>query len=126
MLDERASVIMDSPLELEVHGLDLPSHVRELISSQLQKIESRCGRVTSCRLVIRAPGAHHQKGEPFAVSMRIGLPGRRDVNVGRISNNLDPRHSDLVFAVRNVFQRAGRQLQRQAHRHAYPREGQHA
>lgn len=107
---------MPMPLQLEVHGVALSSHMQDLVAAQLRKLEERHGRVTSCHVVIRAPGTHHRMGEPFAVSIRVALPGRREVNVGRISNSHDPRQSDIVFAVNDAFRRAVRQLQRQAHR----------
>lgn len=105
---------METPLEFEVHGAALPLHVRDLVAAHLKKIEARNGRITACRVVIRSPGAHHRTGEPFSISIRVALPGGREVNIGRISNNNDPRHTNLVFAVNDAFRRATRQLQRQA------------
>ncbi|MGZ5920226.1 MAG: HPF/RaiA family ribosome-associated protein, partial [Rhizomicrobium sp.] len=74
----------------------------------MRKMEERFGRGIACRVVIRAPGAHHQRGEPFSVSIQVALPGNREVNVGRISNSHDPRQADLVFAVNDAFRRAMR------------------
>ena len=105
---------MQTPLQLEVHGLELSSHIRDLIAAHLRKFEDRFGRTISCRASIRAPGAHHNIGEPFAVGIRIALPGGREVNVGPVSNSRDPRQADLVFALNDAFRRATRQLQRQA------------
>ncbi len=105
---------METPLQLETHGINLPAHVQETIGAHLQKLESRFGRITACRVVIRAPGAHHQMGEPYSVSIKVALPGSRDVNVGRISHNRDPRQSNIIFAVNDAFRRANRQLRRQA------------
>lgn len=105
---------METPLQLETHGINLSSHVQEIITAHLQKLESRFGRITACRVVVRTPGAHHQMGEPYAVSITLALPGNRSVNVGRVSNNRDPRRADIVFAVNDAFRRATRQLRRQA------------
>ncbi len=107
---------METPLQLETNGAALSSHVQEMIGAHLQKLESRFGRITACRVAIRAPGAHHQMGEPYSVSIKVALPGNREVNVGRISNNRDPRQSNIVFAVNDAFRRANRQLRRQAQR----------
>lgn len=92
------------------------SHVDGLISAHLNKIVRHYGRVTSCMIAIRAPGAHHKMGEPFAVSIRIGLPGRRVVNVRRISNSQDRRQADIVFAINDAFRRAMRQLNDKIHK----------
>jgi cold shock CspA family protein/ribosome-associated translation inhibitor RaiA len=105
---------METPLQLETHGINLPSHLQDLIEAQLRKLEGRFGRITACRVAIRAPGAHHQMGEPYSVSIKVALPGNREVNVGRISHNRDPRQSNIAFAVNDAFRRASRQLRRQA------------
>lgn len=57
----------------------------------------------------RAPGAHHKSGEPFAVSVRIALPARHEVNVGHVSAP-DRRLADMDFAIDDAFKRALRQL----------------
>jgi cold shock CspA family protein/ribosome-associated translation inhibitor RaiA len=105
---------METRLHLETHGINLSSHVQDMIGAHLRKLESRFGRITACRVAIRAPGAHHQMGEPYSVSIKVALPGNREVNVGRISHNRDPRQSNIAFAVNDAFRRANRQLRRQA------------
>jgi cold shock CspA family protein/ribosome-associated translation inhibitor RaiA len=99
--------------QIEVNGLVLPSHARDLITAQLSKIEQRFGRLTSFRIAVWAPGLHHQKGENFSVRIRAALPGRPEIDVGRICGR-DPRQSDLAFAVNDAFRRMKRQLQRQS------------
>lgn len=99
--------------QIEVHGLVLPSHLRDLITAQLSKIEQRFGRLTSFRIAVRAPGLHHQMGENFFVSIRAALPGRPEIDVGKVRGD-DPRDSDLAFAVNDAFRRMKRQLQRQS------------
>ena len=106
----------DSVVQIETHGILPPTSIREMIDAHVEKIRARCGRLTACRLVVRAPGAHHKEGEPYAVSLHITLPGKREVNVGRVSSTRDPRHSDLAFAVNDAFRRATAQLQRQMQR----------
>ncbi|HWA92659.1 MAG TPA: HPF/RaiA family ribosome-associated protein [Rhizomicrobium sp.] len=98
---------MESPLQLEVHGIKSTDHVREMVEKNLSKIEKRYGRATACRVVVRAPGGNHQTGEPFDVSVRIALPARREINVGRAP---DERGVDLDFAINDAFKRALRQL----------------
>jgi hypothetical protein len=105
---------MNTELKLEIEGISATAHLRQLIETQLGRLEARCGRITACRLVVRKPGPHHRLGAPFAVSLALSLPTGRSVNVGRISKNVDPRQGDLVFAVNDAFRRAMRQLTRQA------------
>lgn len=106
----------DSVVQIETHGMVLPTSIREIIDAHVAKIRDRYGRLTACRVVVRAPGAHHKGGEPYAISLHITLPGKREVNVGRVSNTRDPRHSDLAFAVNDAFRRGMAQLQRQTQR----------
>ena len=101
---------MESPLQLELHGVRASDHVRELVDKNLSKIEKRYGRATACRVVVRAPNAHHKHGEPFDVSVRIALPAHREINVGHTTSD-DDRLSDLDYAVNDAFKRALRQLE---------------
>jgi len=105
---------MHTELKLDIEGVSVTSHLKDLIQAQMARLEGRFGRITACRLVVRPPGPHHRLGAPYAVSMALSLPTGRSVNVGRISKSADPRHGDLVFAVNDVFRRAVRQLARQA------------
>jgi len=100
---------MESPLQLEVHGIKSTDHVRDMVEKNLSKIEKRFGRATACRVVVRAPNGHHQSGEPFDVSVRIALPAKREINVGHVSGD-DERRTDLDFAINDAFKRALRQL----------------
>lgn len=107
---------METPLELEVEGVQLSTHMRDLIDANIAKFEARFGRITSCRVAIHAPGAHHRMGEPYAVSIRMALPDGNDVDVTRNSSGKDPRQADLSFAVTDAFRRATRQLREKARR----------
>jgi hypothetical protein len=100
---------MESPLQLELHDVKSSDYLYELIQTNLAKIEKRFGRATACRVVVRAPNAHHRNGAPFEVSVRIALPAGREVNVGRTPGD-DERLADLTAAVNDAFKRALRQL----------------
>ncbi len=104
---------MEIPLQLEFHDFEPSSHVRDLIDAHIAKFEDRYGRITSCRMVVRQPGAHHKTGEPYAVSIAIALPGGKPVTVSRKSNDLDPRFADVNYAINEAFRRAARQLREQ-------------
>jgi len=104
---------METPLQIEIQGFKPSSHVRELIETNLAKVEARFGRITSCRVAIHAPGAHHRAGEPYAVSIRAALPNGREVNVGKVSRPNDRRQTDVNFAINDAFRRAVRQLRDQ-------------
>ncbi len=98
---------METPLQLEFHGVDASDDARALVAANLAKLERRYGRTTACRVVIGA--GHHKTGEAFGVSVRIALPKRREVNVGHVQAD-DSRLADLSFAINDAFKRALRQL----------------
>lgn len=101
---------METPLQLEIEGFVPSTHLRELIESQMTKLERHYGRMTACRVAIRAPDAHHKLGEPYFVTVRIALPNRRDVSVKPPPRARDRRQADIIFAVNDAFRRADRQL----------------
>lgn len=101
---------MQTPVQIEFEGFPGTPEIRQAIDRHVAELESRYGRVTACRVVIRGPGGHHQTGGQFQVSIRLALPDGVEVNAGR-TPNADERYGDLVFAVDNAFKRARRQLQ---------------
>ena len=100
---------METPLQIELDGVKSSDYLNELIESNLAKIEKRFGRATACRVVVHAPNAHHQSGEPFEVSIRMALPTKKEINVNHTPGQ-DDRLSDLTAAVNAAFKRAMRQL----------------
>jgi cold shock CspA family protein len=101
---------METDLQLETQGFEPSIQVRELIAANIEKLEARFGRITSCWVTIRAPGAHHRMGEPYTVSIRMALPKGREVNVGYNSKGNSRRQVDVTFAIHDAFRRATRQL----------------
>lgn len=101
---------MQTPARIEFEGVPASPDTRQAIDRRLADLESRYGRITACRIVIRGPGEHHQTGGQYEVSIRIALPDGREVNARR-TPNADERYADLAFAIDNAFDRARRQLQ---------------
>lgn len=99
---------METQPKIEFQGFEPSSHLRELVESGIHKLDARSGRISNCSVVVRAPGGHHRLGEHYAVSIHIGLPNGRDVNVG--GSESDRRHADVVFAITDSFRKATRQL----------------
>jgi cold shock CspA family protein len=86
------------------------AEVRAAIEQHVADLEQRFGRVTACRVVLKAPGGHHRTGGLYEVNIRLALPNGREVNVGR-TPPADERHADLSFAVNDAFKHARRRLQ---------------
>jgi len=109
------NTMMQTPLELAYQDVDITPDIQKLIDGNVEALEQRFGRVTSCKIIIRGPGNRHQTGGLNHISIRLALPDGREVNVGRTPKQ-DQRHADLAFAVNDAFKRARRQLQDQARR----------
>ena len=103
---------METPLQIELDGVKSSDYLKELIESNLAKIEKRFGRATACRVVVHAPNAHHQSGKPFEISIRIALPAKKEINVSHTPGEND-RLSDLTAAINAAFKRALRQIEDQ-------------
>ena len=101
---------METPAQIDIQGMKASARVRRVIADHIAALEERFGRVTACRVRLKAPSGHHQSGGLYEVSIHLALPNGREVNVGR-TPNADERHSDLSFAINDAFHRARRRLQ---------------
>jgi ribosome-associated translation inhibitor RaiA len=111
---EGTAAVQTDP-QVDFQGFDPPARVRERIAAQVHKLEDRFGRITACRVVVRAPGGRHRSGGLYEVNIYLALPDSREVGVERTAE-LDERHSDPLFAINDAFKRARRQLQDQVKR----------
>src|SRR5450830_1742423 len=103
---------MQTPAEIEFQGMEARPQIQAAIAKHVDDLEQRFGRVTACRVVLKAPSGHHRTGGLYEVNIRLALPDGREVNVDRTAQ-ADERHSDLTFAINDAFKRARRQLQDQ-------------
>jgi cold shock CspA family protein/ribosome-associated translation inhibitor RaiA len=103
---------MQTPVEIEYQGMEARPQIQAFLAKHVADLEQRFGRVTACRVVLKAPGGHHRTGGLYEVNIRLALPDGREVNVDRTAQ-ADERHSDLGFAINDAFKRTRRQLQDQ-------------
>jgi cold shock CspA family protein/ribosome-associated translation inhibitor RaiA len=101
---------MQTPPQIQFQGMSATPKIQDTIEKHVADLEERCGRLTACRVVLKAPGEHHRKGGLYEVHIRLALPDGREVNVGR-TPPADERHADLEFAINDAFKHARRQLQ---------------
>jgi cold shock CspA family protein len=109
----KKETVMQTPTQVEFEGVEASSKLQADIDRHIAELESRFGRVTAGRVVVRGPGDRHQTGGQYQVSIRLALPDGREVNIGRTPKQ-DERYADLTFAIDNAFRRARRRLQDQA------------
>jgi cold shock CspA family protein len=89
--------------------------IREAVARYLDQLESRFGRITTCRVVVKGPGQHHRTGGLYEINVHLAIPHSRDVNVA-LTPQHDERYADIHFALNDAFKRARRQLQDRARR----------
>jgi cold shock CspA family protein len=106
---------MQTPVQIDFQGMNATEQLRGAIADHVAELEQRFGRVTACRVVLKAPSERHRTGGLYEVNIRLVLPNGREVNVDRTAK-ADERHSDVTFAINDAFHRARRQLQDQVRR----------
>jgi len=106
---------MQVPPQVEFQGMDSSPELRERALEWIGKLETRFGRITSCRVVIKAPGERHKTGGLYEVNVELALPDGRNVTAAR-TPPADERFQNAKFALDEAFKRARRRLQDQARR----------
>jgi hypothetical protein len=96
---------MQTPVEIDFQGMTAHPDLKVAIDAQVARLEERFGRVTACRVVLKAPSGHHQTGGLYEVNIHLALPDGRDVDVAR-TPDADERYADLAFALNDAFKRA--------------------
>jgi cold shock CspA family protein len=106
---------MQTPVEIDFQGLKGNQKLRACVSKHIAVLEERFGRITACRVVIRAPSERHRTGGAYEITLRLLLPQGREVDIAR-SEKPDIRHADPIVALNDAFKRARRRLQDHARR----------
>ncbi len=106
---------MQTQPEIQFQGLTATAAMRDAIDRHVAELEQRWGRITACRVVVKAPSQRHRNGGLYEVHIRLVLPDGREVNVERTPPT-DERHADPIFAIDDAFKHARRQLQDQVRR----------
>jgi cold shock CspA family protein len=106
---------METTPHIDFQGMQASPEFRARILDQIERLEKHYGRMTSCRVVVKAPGGRRQTGGLFEINIHLSLPDEREVAVER-TPPLDERFSSFDFALNDAFNKAGRQLQDQVRR----------
>jgi cold shock CspA family protein len=106
---------MESVPHIDFHGMDASAEVRDKITQHLARLEERYGRLTACRVTVRAPSGHRRTGGPYEIKIHLSLPDEREVAIDHTPHQ-DERYQDFDFALNDAFNRAGRQLQDEVRR----------
>jgi cold shock CspA family protein/ribosome-associated translation inhibitor RaiA len=106
---------METPIQIEFQGMEPVEPVRSAIAKHVAELETRFGRMTACRVVLKAPGGHHRTGGHYEINIHLALPDGREVTIDRTAA-ADERRADVSFAVNDAFKRARRRLRDQVRR----------
>jgi cold shock CspA family protein len=101
--------------QIDFQGMDASPSLRERAYEWIGKLEARFGRITSCRVAIKAPSDHHKSGGLYEINIELALPDGRNVTAARTPPS-DERFQNARFALDESFKRARRRLQDQARR----------
>src|SRR5260370_42134345 len=109
---------MQTPVEIDFQGLSGNDQLRACVMKNISVLEQRFGRITACRVVIKAPSDRHRPGGACEVAIRLSLPQGREVDIGRSekAERTDDRFADPVVALNDAFKRARRRLSDHARR----------
>ncbi len=106
---------MEVPVQIDFQGMNAEEKVRGTVLKHVAVLDQRFGRITACRVVIKAPSDRHRTGGLYEINIRLSLPQGREVDIGRTAT-ADERHADLAFAMNDAFKRARRRLRDQSRR----------
>ena len=106
---------MQNPVEIDFQGLTGNEQLRACVMKNVSILERRFGRITACRVVIKAPSDRHRTGGACEITIRLSLPQGREVDIGRSEKSGD-RLADPIVALNDAFKRARRRLQDHARR----------
>jgi ribosome-associated translation inhibitor RaiA len=101
---------MQTALKISFKGSEPSEALRQSIEEHVAVLERYHGRLTSCQVVVKAPGHHHRSGKHFEVDIHLVLPGNITINVDQFPDQ-DARFGDPRFAVSDAFRRAQRQIE---------------
>ena len=101
---------METPAEIEFQGMTPLPRIREEMDRHIAQLEKRFGRITACRVVVRAPGETHRNANRYEIKIHLALPDHKDVNVD-YAPPPDARSTEVKTALNDAFKRARRQLQ---------------
>ena len=67
---------MESAPHIEFQGMEASPEFRDKIAHHLSRLEERFGRITACRVTVKAPSGHRHVGDPYEIKIHLSLPGR--------------------------------------------------
>lgn len=102
------------PLQITFRDLPRSEAVVDFVEKKVEKLGTMYDRIIRCRVVIESSHRRHLKGNIYHVQIYLTIPGD-DLVVSRDPSE-DKAHTDLYVAVRDAFDAAKRQLEKNVKR----------
>lgn len=101
---------MQLPLQITFRDMEPSEAVEANIRERASRLDRFYNHIMSCRVMVEAPHAHHNKGRLFQVRIDVTVPdGELNVNHGH--HHKDHSHEDIYVAIRDAFAALRRQLE---------------
>ena len=100
---------MQVPLELSVRDIEERDAVESLVNEKVATLERVCDYLTSCRVAVERTQARGRTGNPLAMRIELGVPGRPPIVVKQEVGE-DEGPDALPALVRETFASARRKL----------------
>lgn len=94
--------------EITFEGSESSSAALELISKEIERLETHNQRITGCRVSVVAPSHKHRHGTGFQIHIWLTIPPHENIIVNH--SPADARHEYLNVAIRDAFASARRQV----------------
>src|SRR5208282_2062266 len=66
---------MQTPLQLTFRNLPHSDALALHVNRRAEKLEHLFDRIVSCHVVVELAGHHRSRGEPYRITVNLGLPG---------------------------------------------------
>ncbi|MGJ3247365.1 MAG: HPF/RaiA family ribosome-associated protein [Elainellaceae cyanobacterium] len=100
---------MNVPLEISYRHVDKTEALESLIREKVEKLESVCDHISSCRIAIEKPHDHPSSGTPYRVRIDLRVPPGHELAVDK-SPDRGTQYEPLETLIREAFDAARRQL----------------
>jgi ribosomal subunit interface protein len=70
---------MQTPLQLTFRSVEHSDSLALHVSHRSEKLERFFDRIISCHVVVELAGHHRSRGDPFRITVNLGLPGHEIV-----------------------------------------------
>jgi hypothetical protein len=95
--------------EITFEGSEPSPAVLELISKEIERLETHNQRITGCRVSVIAPSPKHRHGTGYQIHIWLTIPPHENIVVNHLPVD-DTRHEHVEVAVRDAFAVARRQI----------------